>query len=637
LSIHLPDGTRWAPDRLREVLGQPVQHPTQPELFAGVAAGSGGLRCWVADASARSVTFLEPVPAVFAGGETPLAWTGSSLVVPVEVPPEPQDDARQVFEATPGQRIRLMPAGRPADRRPVRYAIVDLAGGPARPATLKARPYQRVRGAPTGQIAACAPGPDDRGTIVAVGGPDSGDEQLIQVGDGPLNEFHWLTTPQTPHLVLLTGCPAGFEISSCAVSHHAVEPENQPHQQDSRCQQTLLYRHKGRYLHSYCHGNLFILAHRSDSSYPAISYSVIIVVPGSPQPTVRILPLPLKQPTILKIAAVLSATEDDLKFATIDAENNLIIWSAPPEDAVARRLFDLTLPGDEELVTIARWDRRDFKAVVKEREVNRPLPAHPGGPAPIHGKVGKAREAGKVGKVGEAGEAAVEFSLYLPERRVPTAGLVWLSQTAKALPNGSRPIPGMIDPHWLTLAGIAVLDVRITPAWWPEVPDEHIRPRLVRQIRAAVDGSGIDRRVGPARLAVGGTSFGATLALLAIADCELFSTAIAQSGAYCRQLTPLGFQDEARTLWEAPRVYQDFDAVVNAPRIRKPVLIIHGEADQNPATPMVQATLLFQALIANGTRARLVVLSGEGHVPVSRDGIAVALSEKAAWLNGRPP
>ena len=106
-----------------------------------------------------------------------------------------------------------------------------------------------------------------------------------------------------------------------------------------------------------------------------------------------------------------------------------------------------------------------------------------------------------------------------------------------------------------------------------------------------------------------------------------------QSGAYARQLTPLGFQDETRTLWEAPRVYQDFDAVVNAPRIRKPVLIIHGEADQNPATPVAQATLLFQALIANGTRSRMVVLSGEGHTPLTRDGIAAALSEKATWLH----
>src|SRR5262249_14500015 len=161
------------------------------------------------------------------------------------------------------------------------------------------------------------------------------------------------------------------------------------------------------------------------------------------------------------------------------------------------------------------------------------------------------------------------FSLHLPEQAVPAAGLVWLSQPGEVVPTGNRAAP---DPHWLTLAGFAVLDVRITPAWWPEIPDEEIRPRAVRQIRAAVAGSGIDRHADPTRLAVGGASFGATLALLAIAECELFGTAIVQSGAYSRQLTPLGFQDETRTCWQAPRVYQDFDAVINAPRIRKPVL-----------------------------------------------------------------
>lgn len=599
LSIHSPDGTRWAPDPLREVLGPPVQHPVRPELFAGVAVGPDDeLRCWIADVSARSVTFLGPVPAVSAGGEAPLAWADSALAVPVEVPPEPGKGVRQVFEAVPGQRIRLRSAGGPADRRPALFVTVDPAGGPARPLPLDARWYQRVRGAPTGQVAACALGPDDRrGTIVAVGGPGSRDEQLIQIGDRRLHEFDWIPSPQGARLVVITDCPAGFEISSCAVES-----------------EVLLYRHEGRYLHSCRERHLFVLAFNG-----AGSYSVIIVGPGPSVPTVRVLALPLGRPTILKIAAVLSAPEGDLKFATIDTENNAIIWSAPPEGTAASRLFDVTLPADEELVTIAEWDSRDFRTVVREREIGKPLPAHPGGLPPIHGKVE---------------EAAAEFSLHLPEQAAPTAGLVWLSQPGEVRSNGNRAAP---DPHWLTLAGFAVLDVRITPAWWPEVPDEEIRPRVVRQIRDAVVGSGLDRHADPTRLAVGGASFGATLALLAIAECELFSTAIVQSGAYSRQLTLLGFQDETRTFWEAPRVYQDFDAVANAPRIRKPVLIIHGETDQNPATPMVQAALLFQALIANGTPSRLVLLSGEGHTPLSRDGIAAALSEKAAWLTALFP
>jgi dienelactone hydrolase len=300
-------------------------------------------------------------------------------------------------------------------------------------------------------------------------------------------------------------------------------------------------------------------------------------------------------------------------FATIDTDNQMIFWCAPPESATARRLFRRTLPPGEEFVTVAEWHPHPT-TVLRKREISTPLPTHPGGRPPVHGEVP---------------EAAADYSLYLPAcRRSPAAGLVWLSQR-----EGGGVAAAALDPHWLTLAGFAVVDVRITPAWWPEVPDEDIRPRLVRQIRAAVAASGIQRLLGGGRLAVGGTSFGATLALLAIAEGEPFSAAIAQSGAYARQLTPLGFQDEKRTIWAAQGVYQDFDAVLNAPRIRKPVLIIHGEADHNPATPVAQATLLFQALIANGTPSRLVVLSGEGHTPISRDGLAAALAEKAAWMH----
>src|SRR5262249_27854696 len=157
-----------------------------------------------------------------------------------------------------------------------------------------------------------------------------------------------------------------------------------------------LYRHEGRYLHSCRERQLYVLA-RDDAG----DYSVIIVGPGPPELAVRALTLPLGRPTILKIAAVLSTPEGDLKFATIDTENNGVIWSAPPTGTVARRLFDVTLPAGEELVTIAEWDGHDFRAVVSRRKPGATLPTHPGGRPPIHGKVE---------------EAAAEFSLHLPEQ-----------------------------------------------------------------------------------------------------------------------------------------------------------------------------------------------------------------------------
>jgi hypothetical protein len=624
LCFYAPDGTQWSPEELGEVLGPPVQHPVLAESFAGAAIGPDGLFCWVADVSARTISVLPPAPAAPAGGETPLAWTGSSLAVATPPPAAAvsaaaHGDIRQVFEAAPGRRIRLSPGAPPAGRAPSAIVIVDPSTGAARPTGLRARPYQRVRGAPTGQVAAVA----DDATTVAIGGPGPHAERVIQA-DGRVLEFQWLTRPPAAHLVLVTETPDGFALSCCSScssgagsGHPAEQPEEaeqpvEPEQPVPPEPPEPLYRHRGRFLHACRERHLFVLALDDDGAY-----SVIIAGPDASRPSVRVLTLPLRRPTIIKIAAVRSDAAGDLAFATVDTENHVIIWAVRPGATAARCVSERTLPAGEELVTIAAWDRPAAPLVVRKATVTTALPVHPGGRAPVTGRVAA---------------AAADFSLHLPDRGAETgaaACLVWLSQRGEPLPSAAS--PGLLDPYWMTLAGFAVLDVRVAPAWWPEVSDEEIRPRLVGQIRAAVTGSGI-MRLGGGGLAVGGTSFGATLALLAAADCELFTAAIVQSGAYSRQLTPLGFQDEPRTLWEAPRVYRDFDAVLGAPRIRKPVLIIHGEADANPATPVAQATLLFQALIANGTRSRLVILSGEGHTPVSRDGIAAALAEKAGWL-----
>ncbi|MEO3820771.1 prolyl oligopeptidase family serine peptidase [Plantactinospora sp. B24E8] len=97
-------------------------------------------------------------------------------------------------------------------------------------------------------------------------------------------------------------------------------------------------------------------------------------------------------------------------------------------------------------------------------------------------------------------------------------------------------------------------------------------------------------------------------------------------------LTPLGFQHERRTLWEAERVYRDLDAVLAAPSITRPVLILHGQQDRNPATPPEQAILLFQALTALGTASRLVLLPAEGHRVRSRKGLAAGLTEQVSWV-----
>jgi dipeptidyl aminopeptidase/acylaminoacyl peptidase len=159
----------------------------------------------------------------------------------------------------------------------------------------------------------------------------------------------------------------------------------------------------------------------------------------------------------------------------------------------------------------------------------------------------------------------------------------------------------------------ALLDL---PLYWPaDATPGPLHDQIVGAVRAAVealDGGRIDG--GRSRpIVVGGHSFGATLALYALAHVRGLAGAIAHSGCYNRTHTPFGFQYERRRYWDAPDIYTAFSALSFADRIGAPVLIVHGLEDANPATHPDQAADLYRAIVATGGTARLVLLPGEEH------------------------
>src|SRR5690554_7659533 len=66
-----------------------------------------------------------------------------------------------------------------------------------------------------------------------------------------------------------------------------------------------------------------------------------------------------------------------------------------------------------------------------------------------------------------------------------------------------------------------------------------------------------------------------------LSHSDLFAAGIARSGAYNRTLTPFGFQSEQRNYWEAPEVYNEMSPFMNADKMKYPLLLVHGEADNN--------------------------------------------------------
>ena len=118
-----------------------------------------------------------------------------------------------------------------------------------------------------------------------------------------------------------------------------------------------------------------------------------------------------------------------------------------------------------------------------------------------------------------------------------------------------------------------------------------------------------------------------------LAHCDLFKAGVARSGAYNRTLTPFGFQSERRTLWEAPEAYFGISPFMHAQKIDEPVLLIHGEADNNSGTFPIQSRRLFQAIKGNGGIARLVMLPAESHGYRARESILHVLAETITWFD----
>ncbi|MFJ9209989.1 alpha/beta hydrolase family protein [Streptomyces sp. NPDC102264] len=198
---------------------------------------------------------------------------------------------------------------------------------------------------------------------------------------------------------------------------------------------------------------------------------------------------------------------------------------------------------------------------------------------------------------------------------------------------GSSPTSAYSHPSLSgTDAPTAVLDL---PLRWPA----DARPAdLHRQITGAVDTATHALReklgrTGP--VVVGGHSFAATLALYALAHRPGLAGAIAHSGSYNRTLTPDGFQYERRTYWQAPDVYRAFSALDFAGRLDRPVLLVHGCEDTNPATPPDQAVALYRAVVATGGHARLLLLPYEGHTFRHRESLDAVAREHGAWLLAR--
>jgi dipeptidyl aminopeptidase/acylaminoacyl peptidase len=164
-------------------------------------------------------------------------------------------------------------------------------------------------------------------------------------------------------------------------------------------------------------------------------------------------------------------------------------------------------------------------------------------------------------------------------------------------------------------------------------PNDTYVEQLVASAKAAIDEGARLGVVDRNRVAVMGHSYGAFMTANLLAHSDLFKAGIARSGAYNRTLTPFGFQNEDRTYWQAPEVYYKMSPFSYADKIKTPILLIHGEADNNQGTFPIQSDRLFSAIKGQGGTVRFVLLPLEAHGYAGRESVLHMFWEMNNWLN----
>lgn len=241
---------------------------------------------------------------------------------------------------------------------------------------------------------------------------------------------------------------------------------------------------------------------------------------------------------------------------------------------------------------------------------------------------------------------ALSFTMYLPpdykegERR---PAVIWAYPLEFTDAGTAGQVSGSTD-RFTTLGGIShlffllsgyvVLDNATMPVVGdPKTVNDTFLDQVVASAKAAIDKADALGVIDPRRVGVGGHSYGAFMTANLLAHSTLFKAGIARSGAYNRTLTPFGFQSERRTLWEAPEMYLKVSPFMSANKFNAPILLIHGEADNNQGTFPMQSERLYMALKGHGQTVRYVTLPLESHGYIARESVEHTLWEMLRWFD----
>ncbi|MCY4744899.1 prolyl oligopeptidase family serine peptidase [Pelomonas sp. UHG3] len=207
-----------------------------------------------------------------------------------------------------------------------------------------------------------------------------------------------------------------------------------------------------------------------------------------------------------------------------------------------------------------------------------------------------------------------------------TAGQVSGSSSRFTSFAGSSPLMLLLDGY------VVLMDATMPVVGDPKTVNDSFVEQITANARAIVDKAAELGVSDPQQMVVAGHSYGAFMTANLLAHTQIFKAGIARSGAYNRTLTPFGFQSERRTYWEAQDVYLKLSPFNYAHKLKTPLLLIHGESDDNPGTFPIQSARFYQALAGTGGQVRYVVLPHESHGYSARESIGHTLWEMSTWM-----
>jgi dipeptidyl aminopeptidase/acylaminoacyl peptidase len=238
----------------------------------------------------------------------------------------------------------------------------------------------------------------------------------------------------------------------------------------------------------------------------------------------------------------------------------------------------------------------------------------------------------------------LSFTLYTPPgykegTRVPTILYAYPldyaeASTASQVTGSQETFTQLRQYRLLLLAGYAIIDNASFPIVGdPKKAYDTYMDQLVADAKAAVDEAVRQGVADPNRIGVTGHSHGALMTANLVAHSDLFKAGVATSGSYNKTLTPFGFQNERRSVWEAPDVYQKVSPFFYADKLKTPLLLMHGAEDANPGTTPLQSHKLYEGIRGNGGTTRLVILPHEPHWYTAMESNEQEVYEMLRWFD----